>query len=196
VDENVSRDLQDYITYRFGKLSKLSSSITANRPQSSDSNLLSNLKLHLKQISAGCLLFLKLTIDLIELGHLVIKSSSFKVCVTSFLVSLIFHFTKYTINVCGLTLRLKVFPVSLSEVFMLHCNLRFPTQTAFGFVLPILSVCLATLNPLNLLEIYHSVNSLQAKENLPWVEFLRIFKVNCCEHMQSIFQSKRMWISI
>lgn len=71
----------------------------------------------------------------------------------------------------------QVLPISLSEVFSLHCNLRFPSSRAFSLVQPILSTCLAALNPLTLLEIYHSINSLRANDNLDWTQFLRIFKV-------------------
>ena len=65
-------------------------------------------------------------------GHLVIKSTSFK-----------------------------VLPVSLSEVFQLECNLKFSSVQAFSKVKDILSVCLASLTPLSVPQIYAAVNALQ-----------------------------------
>lgn len=42
---------------------------------------------------------------------------------------------------------------------------------------PILSICLAALYPLTLLEIYYSINALCATEFIAWDEFLQRFKV-------------------
>lgn len=79
MDENVIHDLQEYIDYRFERISKLKNTVTANSGRRLDTNILPNLKYHLRELSGGCFLFLKLTLDLIEHGHIVIKSSSFKV---------------------------------------------------------------------------------------------------------------------
>jgi hypothetical protein len=73
---------------------------------------------------------------------------------------------------------LQVLPVSLAQIFLLHFNLRFPTLRSFEKVAPILSVCLAALYPLTLLEIYYSVNALHTNQFLPWDEFLQRFKVS------------------
>lgn len=105
---------------------------------------------HLSNLCRGNFLHAKMTLDLIRQGHLVTKSSSFK-----------------------------VLPVTLSEVFQLSFNLRFPTARAFERVQPILSVCLASLNPMSLLEMYHSVNALvvlpagPSAAPLTWEEFLQ-----------------------
>ena len=53
----------------------------------------------------GCFLYTKMTLDLIERGHLKIKSSSFN-----------------------------VLPLTLSEIFMLEFNLKFPSSRAFDKV--------------------------------------------------------------
>lgn len=103
---------------------------------------------HLAGLSRGNFLHAKMTLDLIEQGHLVLKSASFK-----------------------------VLPVSLSEIFQLSLNLRFASQRAFERVQPILSVCLASLNPMSLLEIYHSVNALLSAEPLTWEEFMQRVKL-------------------
>ena len=97
---------------------------------------------------SGSFLFAKLTLDLIERGHLVVKSNSFK-----------------------------VLPVTLSQIFLLNFNLRYPTQSAFEKISPILAVCLAALNPLTLIEIFHSVNALVTEAPLEWNDFLNRFKM-------------------
>lgn len=68
--------------------------------------------------------------------------------------------------------------MSLAQIFLLHFNLRFPTLRSFEKVAPILSVCLAALYPLTLLEIYYSINSLHTDHFLHWDEFLQRFKVS------------------
>lgn len=103
---------------------------------------------HLQTSSYGSFLFAKLTLDLIERGHLVAKSQSFK-----------------------------VLPVALAQIYQLHFNLRFPTTSSFEKVADILSVCLAALYPLTILEIYYSVNSLNVDEFISWEAFLQRFKV-------------------
>ena len=98
---------------------------------------------HLTQTSQGNFLFAKLVLDLIERGHLVIKSSSFK-----------------------------VLPVSLAEVFQLECNLKFTTVQSFSKVTDILSVCLASLVPLSVPEIYNAVNALKKEPESNWQDFV------------------------
>ncbi|XP_026676237.1 protein TANC1 [Diaphorina citri] len=103
---------------------------------------------HLQGLARGSFLFAKLTLDLIERGSLVAKSASFK-----------------------------VLPVTLAQIYLLHFNLRFPTVTSFQTVSAILSVCLAALYPLTLLEIYYSVNALYTDTFLSWDEFQQRFKL-------------------
>lgn len=103
---------------------------------------------HLSGLCRGNFLHAKMALDLIEQGHLVTKSSSFK-----------------------------VLPVSLSEIFLLNLNLRFASSRAYERVQPILCVCLASLNPMSLLEIYHSVNALLSAEPLTWEEFMQRVKL-------------------
>lgn len=103
---------------------------------------------HLSGLSRGNFLHAKMALDLIEQGHLVTKSASFK-----------------------------VLPVTLSEIFLLNFNLRFASLRAYERVQPILCVCLASLNPMSLLEIYHSVNALLGAEPLTWEEFMQRVKL-------------------
>ncbi|XP_050420665.1 protein TANC2 isoform X3 [Adelges cooleyi] len=103
---------------------------------------------HLQASCFGSFLFAKLTLDLFERGHLVAKSQSFK-----------------------------VLPVTLAQIYQLHFNLRFPTTSSFEKVSDILSVCLAALYPLTILEIYYSVNALHVDEFVSWEAFLQRFKL-------------------
>lgn len=150
-NENLNKDLLDYISLRVnntpgihsnvvsvsGKLEGPTASASANR-----------FCQHLLSLCKGSILFAKLTLDLLERGHLVVKSSGYK-----------------------------VLPVSLAQIFLLHFNLRFPTVRSYEKVAPILNVCLAALYPLTLLEIFYSANALLADQFLSWPEFLDRFKL-------------------
>ncbi|CAM9379012.1 unnamed protein product [Lampetra planeri] len=113
----VERDLQAYVMYRVNGSHEIQSNIAlSGRP---DGAALAKLVSHLSSLARGSYLFLRLTLDLIEEGHLVLKSSGYK-----------------------------VLPVSLSEVYLLQCNLRFPSGAAFSRAQPLLCVALASLHPL------------------------------------------------
>lgn len=58
----------------------------------------------------------------------------------------------------------------LSFIKDLICNYAFQVSS-------IISVCLAALYPLTLLEIYYSVNALATTDFLAWEDFLERFKV-------------------
>ncbi|KAK7578136.1 hypothetical protein V9T40_010341 [Parthenolecanium corni] len=139
--ENIQKDLLNYISFR------------VNNSPSIQSNLVTGAAgqyrfcQHLLGLCRGSFLFAKLTLDLFERGHLVAKSTSFK-----------------------------VLPVTLAQIYQLHFNLRFPTDSAFQKVSGILSVALAALYPLTLNEIYYSVNSLNVHTFVPWEEFLQRFR--------------------
>ncbi|XP_067644240.1 protein TANC2 isoform X3 [Eurosta solidaginis] len=102
---------------------------------------------HLQSLTKGSMLYAKLILDLIERGQLVIKSTSYK-----------------------------VLPVSLAQIFLLHFNLRFPTNSSFEKAAPILNVCLAALYPLTLNEIYYTICAMKTDEVLSWDEFSQRFK--------------------
>ena len=87
-----------------------------------------------------------MVLDLIERGHLVIKSSSFN-----------------------------VLPLSIAEIFLLEFNLKFPSLKSFQKVEDILSTALASLVPLTPVELYNSVNALSMSEPMAWGEFLMRF---------------------
>ena len=132
---------------RIAKSPSILRNITPTSAKHSNENPQVEFQNYLVSAAKGCFLFLKLTLDLIERGHLVIKSSSFK-----------------------------ILPQSLSEVFLLEFNLKFPTIQSFRKVSDILSVCLATLQPLTLPDIYNAVSALYVSSSFTWSEFLLLFK--------------------
>ena len=151
-NDAMQKDIHDYIVLRVNHSPSIQNNISNMTPNgtlsASREGSSGKFTQHLVSLSKGSFLFAKLTLDLIERGSLVIKSNSFK-----------------------------VLPVTLSQIFLLSFNLRYPTQSAFEKVSPILAVCLAALHPLTLLEIFHSVNSLVTDAPLEWNEFLNRFKM-------------------
>ncbi|XP_072382965.1 protein TANC2 isoform X2 [Diabrotica undecimpunctata] len=149
-NDSIQKDLAGYINFRVQNNQAIQSNITLATNGKPESSSFSQNKFahHLLNASQGSFLFVKLTLDLLEKGQLVVKSSGYK-----------------------------VLPVNLAEIYLLHFNLRFPTIRSFEKVTHILSVCLAALYPLTILEIYYSVNALLVDNFLPWSEFLQRFKL-------------------
>ncbi|CAH1131521.1 unnamed protein product [Ceutorhynchus assimilis] len=149
-NENIQKDILGYINFRLQNSPSIQSNITLSNNGKLESGSVCQHKFsqHLLSLSQGSFLFAKLTLDLLERGQLVAKSSGYK-----------------------------VLPVTLSQIYLLHFNLRFPTIRSFEKVTHILSVCLAALYPLTLLEIFYSVNSLLNNKFLAWKEFLLRFKL-------------------
>ncbi|XP_078725959.1 protein TANC1-like isoform X2 [Lampetra fluviatilis] len=116
--EEISADLQAYVSSRVQSSCEIQQNVSLGTGRL-DTIALGRLGGHLCSLSRGSFLYLRLTLDLIERGHLVLKSSSYKVV-----------------------------PVSLAELYLLQCNMRFPTTSAFERVLPLLNVALASLHPL------------------------------------------------
>ncbi|XP_044761328.1 protein TANC2 isoform X3 [Coccinella septempunctata] len=149
-NENIQKDMLNYINFRLQNSPSIQNNIIASTSGKLESESVSLHKFsqHLLNLSKGSFLHTKLTLDLLERGHLVAKSSGYK-----------------------------VLPVSLAQIYLLHFNLRFPTIRSFEKVSNILSVCLAALYPLTLLEIYYSVNSLSMENFTTWSDFLQSFKL-------------------
>ncbi|XP_055636122.1 protein TANC2 isoform X2 [Toxorhynchites rutilus septentrionalis] len=149
-NEVLQKDILEYITFRINQTSSIQHNIAGGR-EIVNTSLHFKFAQHLLTLTTGSFLFAKLTLDLIERGNLVIKSSSFK-----------------------------VLPVSLAQIFLLNFNLRFPTTTAYDKISNILSVCLAALYPLTLTEIFYSINALivegEGGEYIDWEEFICRFK--------------------
>ncbi|XP_011302998.1 protein TANC2 isoform X2 [Fopius arisanus] len=146
----IGRDLSEYISHRLAQSAVIQANITSsvNGKESSCGANHNRFATHLLSLAGGSFLFVKLTLDLIESGHIVAKSATYK-----------------------------VLPVSLAQIYQLHFNLRFPTATSFEKVQPLLAVCLAALYPLTLPEIFYSVNSLYMEQFVSWEEFLQRFKM-------------------
>ncbi|XP_077080748.1 protein TANC2 isoform X1 [Siphateles boraxobius] len=142
LEENdaIDHDLQGYILHRIHSSAEIQNNISLNGKM--DNTSFGKLSSHLKSLSQGSFLYLKLTFDLIERGYLVLKSSNYKVV-----------------------------PVSLAEVYLLQCNMRFPTQSSFERALPLLNVTLASLHPLTDEQIYQAINASSVKGTLDWEDF-------------------------
>ncbi|XP_053299425.1 protein TANC2 isoform X2 [Pleuronectes platessa] len=138
----IDQDLQGYLMQRIHSSSEIQSNVSLSNSRF-DNAALTKLISHLKSLSKGSYLYLKLTLDLIEGGYLVLKSSSFKVV-----------------------------PVSLAEVYLLQLNMRFPTQSSFQRVLPLLNITVASLHPLTDQQLFEVVNSAALTGGtLQWDEF-------------------------
>ncbi|XP_054656794.1 protein TANC2 isoform X3 [Dunckerocampus dactyliophorus] len=142
LEENdaIDQDLQGYILHRIHSSPEIQNNISLNGKM--DNTTFGKLSGHLKALSQGSYLYLKLTFDLIEKGYLVLKSSSYKVV-----------------------------PVNLAEVYLLQCNMRFPTQSSFERALPLLNVAVASLHPLTDEQIYQAINAGSLQGTLDWDDF-------------------------
>ncbi|KAM4524513.1 protein TANC2 isoform 1-T1 [Odontesthes bonariensis] len=142
LEENdaIDQDLQGYILHRIHSSPEIQNNISLNGKM--DNTTFGKLSTHLKALSQGSYLYLKLTFDLIEKGYLVLKSSSYKVV-----------------------------PVNLAEVYLLQCNMRFPTQSSFERALPLLNVAVASLHPLNDEQIFQAINAGSLQGTLDWEDF-------------------------
>ncbi len=149
MDERLNKDMTDYLMSRISRSLTIQTNITpimikqdANPPETRFTQFM-------VQASKGCFLYTKMILDLIERGHLVIKSSS------SF----------------------NVLPLTLSEIFLLEFNLKFPSSKAFEKVHDILSSALSSLTPLTTVELFNSVNALVSdlEDQMSWGEFLMRF---------------------
>uniref|UniRef100_W5N3K0 Tetratricopeptide repeat, ankyrin repeat and coiled-coil containing 2 n=1 Tax=Lepisosteus oculatus TaxID=7918 RepID=W5N3K0_LEPOC len=139
-NETIDQDLQGYILHRIHSSPEIQNNISLNGKM--DNTTFGKLSTHLKALSQGSYLYLKLTFDLIEKGYLVLKSSSYKVV-----------------------------PVSLAEVYLLQCNMKFPTQSSFERVLPLLNVAVASLHPLTDEQIHQAINAGSIQGTLEWEDF-------------------------
>ncbi len=149
VDERLNKDMADYLGLRINQSPHILANITPTSVKIEGSPQ-SRFVYFMLQASHGCFLFAKMILDLIERGHLVIKSSSFN-----------------------------VLPLTLAEIFLLEFNLKFPSTKAFEKIQDILATSLASLTPLTPLELFNSVNALAANNlgagKMQWGDFLMRF---------------------
>ncbi|XP_054976505.1 protein TANC1 isoform X2 [Sorex araneus] len=148
-NKDIHSDLQAYVQHRMRSSQDILSNISLNGK--ADAALIAKVSSHLVLRSLGSYLYLKLTLDLFQKGHLVIKSASYKVV-----------------------------PVSLSELYLLQCNLKFMTQSAFERALPILNVALASLHPMTDEQIFQAINAGHIQGEQGWDDFQQRMEALSC----------------
>ncbi|KAJ8253342.1 hypothetical protein GJAV_G00211870 [Gymnothorax javanicus] len=139
-NKDINNDLNAYIQYRVNSSPDIMNNISLNGK--ADPLVVGKVSGHLISRSQGSYLYLKLTLDLFEKGHLVIKSASYKVV-----------------------------PVSLAQLYLLQCNMKFMTASAFERALPVLNVALASLHPLTDEQLFQAVNAGSVTGELAWEDF-------------------------
>ncbi|XP_026530344.1 protein TANC1-like isoform X1 [Notechis scutatus] len=139
-NKEIQSDLNAYIQYRINASQDIINNISLNGKV--DAITIGKVSNHLILRSMGSYLYLKLTLDLFQKDHLVIKSASYKVV-----------------------------PVSLSELYLLQCNMKFMTNSAFERALPVLNVALASLHPMTDDQIFQAINAGQIHGQQEWEEF-------------------------
>ncbi|XP_023192713.1 protein TANC1 isoform X3 [Xiphophorus maculatus] len=148
-NKEITNDLNSYIQYRINSSKDIMNNISLNGK--ADPGTVTKLSSHLTSRSQGSYLYLKLTLDLFERGHLVIKSASYKVV-----------------------------PVSLVELYQLQCNMKFMTNSAFERSLPILNVALASLHPMTDDQLFQAINAGHVRGELQWEDFQQRMELLSC----------------
>nr|XP_031307331.1 protein TANC1 isoform X5 [Camelus dromedarius] len=148
-NKDIHSDLHAYVQHRVHSSQDILSNISLNGK--ADATLIGKVSSHLVLRSLGSYLYLKLTLDLFQRGHLVIKSASYKVV-----------------------------PVSLSELYLLQCNMKFMTQAAFDRALPILNVALASLHPMTDEQIFQAINAGHIQGEQGWEDFQQRMEALSC----------------
>lgn len=141
-NDYISKDIEVYLNYRIGTAADLKQNIAPDGKP--DTAMRQRFVAHVQMLTQSCFLYCKLLLNLIENGHLVVKSTNYK-----------------------------ILPVTLAEVFILMLNLRFPTVRSFEQVAPLFEVCLASLYPLTLSELFSAVSSAYVRNHIEWKDFLR-----------------------
>ncbi|XP_051998011.1 protein TANC1 isoform X2 [Xyrauchen texanus] len=147
--KEIGTDLNGYIQYRINSSQNILNNISLNGK--ADPIIVGKVSSHLTSRSQGSYLYLKLTLDLFEKGHLVIKSASYKVV-----------------------------PVSLSELYLLQCNMKFISNSVFERAMPILNVALASLHPLTDEQLFQALNAGSVRGELSWEDFQQRMEMLSC----------------
>ena len=151
IDKRIEADITEFVSRRISRSPSIQRNITPQLGRHTEDNPQVKFQNYLVSIAKGCFLFVKLVLDLVDRGHLVIKSSSFK-----------------------------ILPQTLSEVFMLEFNLRFPSAASFRRVSDLLAVVVAALQPMTLAELHHTLASLYLDTSLggdtSWPSFLDTYQ--------------------
>ncbi|XP_056610537.1 protein TANC1 isoform X2 [Triplophysa dalaica] len=145
----ISADLNAYIQHRINSSQNILNNISLNGK--ADPIIVGKVSSHLISRSQGSYLYLKLTLDLFEKGHLVVKSASYKVV-----------------------------PVSLSELYLLQCNMKFMSNSAFERAMPILNVALASLHPMADEQLFQALNAGSVRGEQVWEDFQQMMETLSC----------------
>jgi hypothetical protein len=105
-------------------------------------NIATKLTRYLVSKACGSFLYVKQILDFIEKGFLVVKAGSFK-----------------------------VLPANLSEIYQLAFNIKFSSSESFNQVSAIFSISLASLQPINLHELFNIFSALFIKTEVGWKDF-------------------------
>ena len=137
MDERIYKDVQDLVFTRIRESVLIQKNIT---PQGSKANVNSeevkaaqtNFAHYIIQASRGNFLYVDLVLNFVKEGKLQVKSSSFK-----------------------------SIPTTLSEVFQLAFNLKYPTHEAFLKVKDLICIMAASLRPLSQGQLFDCINALK-----------------------------------
>ncbi|XP_059418544.1 protein TANC1-like isoform X2 [Carassius carassius] len=148
-NKEMGTDLNAYIQHRINSSQNILNNISLNTK--ADPVIVGRVSSHLISRSQGSYLYLKLTLDLFEKGHLVIKSAGYKVV-----------------------------PMSLSELYLLQCNMKFMSNSAFERAIPILNVALASLHPMTDEQLFQALNAGSERGELLWDDFQQRMETLSC----------------
>jgi hypothetical protein len=166
VDERLQKDIGDYISARMARSRAIQANVTPmaatpsaiggrpptlQSPQSPDGSggndvsPTARFQRHLVTLARGSFLFVSLTLDLIERGHIVAKSASYK-----------------------------VLPQTLAEIFRLEFNLRFASCSAFRQVSDLKFCSTVSLNLKFLGKTSHFLYTADRNVNVKLMQFCLI----------------------
>uniref|UniRef100_A0A8C2JYN4 Tetratricopeptide repeat, ankyrin repeat and coiled-coil containing 1b n=1 Tax=Cyprinus carpio TaxID=7962 RepID=A0A8C2JYN4_CYPCA len=148
-NKEIGTDLNAYIQHHINSSQNILNNISLSGR--ADPVIVAKVSSHLTSRSQGSYLYLKLTLDLFEKGHLVIKSASYKVV-----------------------------PVSLSELYLLQCNMKFMSNSAFERAVPVLNVALASLHPMTDEQLFQALNAGSERGELLWDDFQQRMETLSC----------------
>ena len=127
-DERIRKDVMDFVSNRMAIAQRSGKSIVSTTAWKYEEDPQTAVANYLAQMSRGSFLFCKMVLDLLERELIVVKSPS-----------------------------LSVIPKTAGEIFQLKLNLAYPSATSFAGPRLFLAVCLASLRPLTLDEIFECV---------------------------------------
>ncbi|XP_024299777.1 protein TANC1-like isoform X2 [Oncorhynchus tshawytscha] len=151
----IGGDLSDYIQHRVIVSPEIAANVTTPNGTVPDPLLLSKFNTHLASRSQGSFLYLKLTLDLFQRAHLVLKGGNYMVV-----------------------------PVSLAEVYLLQCHAGFEGDQTFERVLPVLNVVLASLHPLTDEQLFRALNAGGVRGEMSWEDFQQRLETLACVLMR------------